>query len=327
MPGKDGATLGREDVKMVRRKLRWFTCIITVLAGVNSYFGGSIVESGGTNITGLNGAFLTALFVFLAILIFISIPFNVLAFFVARINRYPLQAFRKTNRVLTWLTVIFSLLLGIYSYFSGVTAGVLKVTGIAGAIYAIIIMLLVMIAVVVIPVNVLAFLFFVIRGSRTGDAFPGDSQSRRGKPERVKGHRPQGWTDEYERAFQQQYNSSATSLDMKALFEAHDQNEWEKAVSQFAHTLDTWTLGGAIALAFMRDFGLSKKEAQEEALKWSEVLGEVSSQSANFAGKWDHLVLHNTPEQTPEEIRKREGRKIVRQLLKEYQKELQKQQV
>lgn len=257
--------------------------------------------------TGLGGAFLTAIFIFLAVLIFISIPFNILAFFVARINRYPLQNFGKINRVLTWLTVIFSLLLGIYSYSSGITAGTLEIVGVGGAIYAVIFIVLIMIAVVVIPVNAIAFLVFAIRGPRKSDL-------------------PR-WTGEYERAFQRQHESHTTLPDFKALFEAQEQNEWEKAVSQFAHTLDKWTLGGAIALAFMRDFGLSKKEAQEEALRWSEVLGEVSKQSANFAGKWDHLVLHKTPEQTPEEILKRGGIKIVRHLLKEYQKELQEQQV
>ncbi|HEU5378994.1 MAG TPA: hypothetical protein VFV38_26520 [Ktedonobacteraceae bacterium] len=314
-------------MKRIRRRLRWFTFIVVVLAGVNSYFSGSLAESGGVNVTGLGGAFATAFFVLLWILIFISIPFNVLAFFVARINRYPLQASKKINQVLTWLTIVFSLFFGIYCYFGGIIAGSLTVTGVGGAIYAIIIVMLVTITVVAIPVNVLAFIFFAIWGPRKSDALPGATPASREKPERVKDYRQRGWTIEHERAFQQQSNSPTTLPDMKALFEAQDQNDWKKAMSQFAHRLDQATLGGSIALALMRDFGFSKKEAQEEALKWSEVLGEVSSQSAKFAGEWDHLVLHKTSKQTPEEILKSGGIKIVRQLLKEYQKELHAQQV
>lgn len=284
--------LGREDVKRVRRKLRWFTFIVVILAGVNSYLNGSLAESGGINVTGLGGAFATAFFIFLAVLIFISIPFNVLAFFVAHINRYPLQAFRKVNRVLTWLTVLFSLLLGIYCYFSGIIAGGLRVTGLGGAIYAIILMMLVMIAVVVIPVNVVAFLVFAIRG-------PSEN------PDRVKDHRPHRWTNKYQEAVRQQ-RANPTQY----LFVGQGQFDWKERASQFLQKADKYSLAASFFLILTSGF-VPEGEAREMALKLSEdcfFKAARAFKAFRDIGKFvNHSILHKPAQAETQEDRQLEA--------------------
>lgn len=285
--------LGREDMKKVRRKLRWFTFIVVLVAGVNSYFSGSIAESGGINVTGLSGAFATAVFVFLAILIFISIPFNVLAFLVVHSNRYPLQGFQTVSRVLTWFMVVVSLLLGIYCYFAGITAGTLKVTGIGGAIYAIIFVMIVMSIVVAIPTHVVAFIVFAIRGPSDGKK-PVAPQKQRIQPpgpeqQEVPDFPPQA--EEIDRIFQQQRNTPPPP-DVQALLRARNKTELKELLSQIGHTGNKVLYGCAVASAWAAEFGLSEEEAKKDAAEWSEIFGKASKNVEVATADFDQFILH-----------------------------------
>lgn len=265
---RDGAILGREDVKRLRKRLRWFTFIVIVLAGVNSYFSGSIAESGGINITGLGGAFATAFLVLLWILIFISIPFNILAFFVAHINRYPLDAFRKISRVLTLFAVIVILLFSIYCYFAGIIAGSLKIVGLGAAIYAVIFVTLVMIMVVVFPVNLLAFLFFVIRGP--GKVVSPINESK--APITIQPTEPKlqetsefpQWTEETKRRFGQERNDS-TVPDIRTSSETSLRDNVRRffhGVSSLSEIISDVSLSSSF-LSLLARSGASEEQAQE----------------------------------------------------------------
>lgn len=255
-----------------------------MLAGVNSYFNGSIAESGGINVSGLGGAFATAFFVLLMILIFISIPFNVLAFFVVHSKRYPLQTFQRLSRVLTWFMVIVSLLLGIYCYFAGITAGSLKVVGIGGAIYAIIFVAITMSIVVAVPAHVVTFIVCAIRG-------PIEPKVPRPSKNNLKTPGFLSRTEEIDRVFQQQRNNPPPP-DVQALLRARNKTELKELLSQIGHTGNKVLYGCAVASALAAEFGLSNEEAKKDAAEWSEIFGKASENVEKATADIDQFILH-----------------------------------
>lgn len=302
-------------MKRVRSKLRWFTFIVVVLAGVNSYFNGSIAESGGINVTGLGGAFATAFFVFLAILIFLSLPFNVLALIVVHSKRYPLQDFQRVSRVLTWFIGIIALLLGIYCYFAGITAGTLKVTGIGGVIYAIIFVVITLGILVAVPTHVVAFIVCSIRGPKKEPGIlpplPPNQSEVLDIPH---------WPEEEKRILQEL--EDAISPATKSPSETPTKGSGEKFAEQLIRWADAGLLVGALTRIIIDVFSAPEEEAHDEAIKFTEDVMRVRK----LIKSSHRLTSHNNfPDTRTKEEKEREDaieltKKVAEMMIQLWQK-------
>lgn len=188
--------------------------------------------------------------------------------------------------------------MGINAYFNGVVVNNSTITGLGGAIIAALVTAIVVLLIAAVPVFILVVLFFALRRifrPSQRDTLPDTAQNSREQPAESSYRLPQRMA-ENEWALQQQ-RKSPPPPEIQALLNARNEGEWKKSLSEIGHKGNTIFYGIAVAAAFMNEYGLSDKKAQEIALKASEVFGEASENLEEATKAWDRFLLHEQAEE------------------------------